>query len=63
MVCALGIFTVDWITSQQTLLQESVADEHLGRIFGAFSATTALRLFVVSLSVGPWETSPESCRY
>ena len=37
---------------QRTLLQKSVADEYLGRVFGAFSATTALMLFVGSLSAG-----------
>jgi predicted MFS family arabinose efflux permease len=54
MACAvaLGIPAVGWIASQQTLLQKSVADEYLGRIFGAFSATTALMLFVGSLSAG-----------
>jgi MFS family permease len=54
MACAvaLGIPAVGWIASQQTLLQNSVADEYLGRIFGAFSATTALMLFVGGLSAG-----------
>jgi predicted MFS family arabinose efflux permease len=54
MVCAvaLGIPAVGWIASQQTLLQKSVADEYLGRVFGAFSATTALMLFVGSLASG-----------
>ena len=54
MVCAvaIGIPAVGWIASQQTLLQKSVADEYLGRVFGAFSATTALMLFVGSLSAG-----------
>jgi predicted MFS family arabinose efflux permease len=54
MVCAvaLGIPAVGWIASQQTLLQKSVADEFLGRVFGAFSATTALMLFFGSLSAG-----------
>jgi MFS family permease len=36
----------------QTLLQKSVADQYLGRVFGAFSAITALMLFVGSLSAG-----------
>ena len=64
MACAvaLGIPAVGWIASQQTLLQKSVADEYLGRVFGAFSATTALMLFVGSLSAAPWETSPASYR-
>jgi hypothetical protein len=54
MACAvaLGIPAVGWIASQQTLLQKSVADEYLGRVFGAFSATTALMLFVGSLASG-----------
>jgi predicted MFS family arabinose efflux permease len=54
MACAvaLGIPAVGWIASQQTLLQKSVADEYLGRVFGAFSATTALMLCVGSLSAG-----------
>lgn len=54
MACAvaLGIPAVGWIASQQTLLQKSVADQYLGRVFGAFSATTALMLFVGSLSAG-----------
>jgi MFS family permease len=54
MACAvaLGIPAVGWFASQQTLLQNSVADEYLGRIFGAFSATTALMLFVGGLSAG-----------
>ncbi len=54
MACAvaLGIPAVGWIASQQTLLQKSVADEYLGRVFGAFSATTALMLFIGSLSSG-----------
>lgn len=54
MACAvaIGIPAVGWIASQQTLLQKSVADEYLGRVFGAFSATTALMLFVGSLSAG-----------
>jgi predicted MFS family arabinose efflux permease len=54
MVCAvaIGIPAVGWIASQQTMLQESVADQYLGRVFGAFSATTALMLFAGSLSAG-----------
>jgi MFS family permease len=54
MACAvaLGIPAVGWIASQQTLLQNSVADQYLGRVFGAFSAITALMLFVGSLSAG-----------
>ena len=54
MACAvaLGIPAVGWIASQQTLLQQSVADEFLGRVFGAFSATTALTFFLGSLSSG-----------
>jgi MFS family permease len=48
----LGIPAVGWIASQQTLLQNSVADQYLGRVFGTFSATTALMLFVGSLSAG-----------
>lgn len=54
MVCAvaIGIPAVGWIASQQTLLQKSVAHEYLGRVFGAFSAITALMLFVGSLSAG-----------
>jgi predicted MFS family arabinose efflux permease len=54
MACAvaIGIPAVGWIASQQTLLQKSVADEYLGRVFGAFSATTALMLFFGSLSAG-----------
>ncbi|HET7270275.1 MAG TPA: MFS transporter [Rubrobacter sp.] len=54
MACAvaIGIPAVGWIASQQTLLQKSVTDEYLGRVFGAFSATTALMLFVGSLSAG-----------
>ena len=46
MACAvaIGIPAVGWIASQQTLLQKSVADAYLGRVFGAFSATTALTL-------------------
>jgi predicted MFS family arabinose efflux permease len=49
---ALGIPAVGWIASQQTLLQQSVEDQYLGRIFGAFSATTDLMFFVGSLSAG-----------
>jgi predicted MFS family arabinose efflux permease len=54
MACAvaLGIPAVGWIASQQTLLQKSVADQFLGRIFGAFEATAALMTFVGSLSSG-----------
>jgi predicted MFS family arabinose efflux permease len=54
MACAvaLGVPAVGWIASQQTLLQKSVADEFLGRVFGAFAATTALMLFVGSLASG-----------
>jgi predicted MFS family arabinose efflux permease len=54
MACAvaLGVPAVGWIVSQQTLLQKSVADEFLGRVFGAFAATTALMLFVGSLASG-----------
>jgi hypothetical protein len=48
----LGIPAVGWIASQQTLLQKSVADQYLGRVFGAFSATAALMLFGGSLSAG-----------
>jgi hypothetical protein len=43
---------VGWIASQQTLLQQSVEDRYLGRVFGAFSATTDLMFFVGSLSAG-----------
>jgi predicted MFS family arabinose efflux permease len=54
MACAvaLGVPAVGWIASQQTLLQKSVADEFLGRVFGAFAATTALMLFAGSLAAG-----------
>jgi predicted MFS family arabinose efflux permease len=54
MACAvaLGVPAVGWIASQQTLLQKSVADEFLGRIFGAFAATTAFMLFAGSLAAG-----------
>ncbi|HEX6709787.1 MAG TPA: MFS transporter [Rubrobacter sp.] len=54
MACAvaIGVPAVGWIASQQTLLQKSVADEYLGRVFGAFSATMALMLLVGSLSAG-----------
>jgi predicted MFS family arabinose efflux permease len=49
---ALGVSAVGWIASQQTLLQQSVEDQYLGRVFGAFSATTDLMFFVGSLSAG-----------
>jgi DHA3 family macrolide efflux protein-like MFS transporter len=49
---ALGVPAVGWIASQQTLLQQSVEDQYLGRVFGAFSATTDLMFFVGSLSAG-----------
>ncbi len=50
---ALGIPTVGWIASHpRTLLQKSVVEQSLGRVFGALSSTTALMLFVSSLSAG-----------
>ena len=34
------------------MLQQSVEDQYLGRVFGAFSATTDLMFFVGTLSAG-----------
>jgi len=54
MACAvaLGVPAVGWIASQQTLLQESVTNEFLGRIFVAAKAKTTFMIFAGSLAAG-----------
>lgn len=54
MVCAvlLGIFVVGWISSQQTLIQTSVPDSHLGRVYGALGTLTAVGMIVGSVAAG-----------
>lgn len=47
-----GIPAVGWLASQQTLLQNSVADRYLGRIFGAFTTINALTVVVGYLLAG-----------
>ncbi|MBO0812616.1 MAG: MFS transporter [Microlunatus sp.] len=54
LVCAgfLGIFVVLWISSQQTLIQTTVADDCLGRVYGTLGTITAATLILGSILAG-----------
>jgi hypothetical protein len=41
-----GMTVVGWFVTSQTLLQKWVADQYLGRVFGAYETTQALALLV-----------------
>lgn len=48
----LGVFVVTWITSQQTLIQTTVADNYLGRVYGTLGTITAATLILGSILAG-----------
>lgn len=48
----LGIFVVMWITSQQTLIQTTIADNYLGRVYGTLGTITAATLILGSILAG-----------
>jgi predicted MFS family arabinose efflux permease len=48
----LGIFVVMWISSQQTLIQTTVADDYLGRVYGTLGTITAATLILGSIFAG-----------